>query len=235
MKVPPRLPDIDLTTVAQTPLFQGLAAKDLAEIMRQGQPRFAEKNSGFFMQGDPAERIYLLISGQLKLTQVNADGQQILLRAIGAYQLFGAVAMTQQETYPVTAEAMEDCTALTWSKTTIMALVGQFPQLALNAISMMAQYAQEFQERFRQMATERVERRLAHTLLRLAAQTGKKIPEGVWIDLPLTRQDLAEMTGTTLYTVSRLLTQWETQGLIIADRERIIIRFPHGLVSIAEA
>jgi CRP/FNR family transcriptional regulator, nitrogen oxide reductase regulator len=165
---------------------------------------------------------------------MNADGQQILMRAIGPYNLFGAVAMTQQETYPVSAETMEECAALAWTKPTIMGLIGRFPPLAINAIQLMAQYTQEFQERFRQLATERVERRLAHTLLRLASQTGKKIPEGVWIDLPLTRQDLAEMTGTTLYTVSRLLSQWEAQGLIIADRERIVIRFPHGLVSIAE-
>jgi len=234
MKEPARLPPIDLAALGQTGLFKTLATPDLEEICRQNQPRFAAKDASFFLQGDPADRIYLLLAGRLKLSQTNVDGQQVLMRAIGPYSLFGAVAMTQQETYPVTAEAMEDCAALTWTKPTIMALIGRFPQLALNAIQLMAQYTQEFQERFRQLATERVERRLAHTLLRLASQTGKKIPEGVWIDLPLTRQDLAEMTGTTLYTVSRILTQWETQGLIIADRERIVIRFPHGLVAIAE-
>ena len=186
------------------------------------------------MQGDPAERLYILLSGQVKLTQVNPDGQQILLRAIGAYNLFSVVVLAQVDTYPVTAEAMEDSTALGWAKADLMPFVERFPQFALNAIQMMAFHTQELQERFRQLATERVERRLAHTLLRLASQSGKKIPEGVLIDLPLTRQDLAEMTGTTLYTVSRLLTQWETQGLVIAQRTHIIIRYPHGLVSLAE-
>ncbi len=116
-----------------------------------------------------------------------------------------------------------------------MQFVTRYPTFAFNAIQMMAAHTQEFQERFRQMATERVERRLAQTLIRLASQSGRKVPEGILIDLPLTRQDLGEMTGTTLYTVSRLLTQWENQGLIIADRERIVIRFAHGLVSIAES
>jgi CRP/FNR family transcriptional regulator, nitrogen oxide reductase regulator len=234
MKESPRQPEIDYAAVAQTGLFKTLAARDLEAICREGRLRFVAKNAPFFLQGDPADRIYLLVTGQMKLTQTNPDGQQILMRAIGPYTLFGAVAMTQQETYPVTAETLEDCYALAWTKPVMMALVGRFPQLAINAIQLMAQSTQEFQERFRQLATERVERRLAHTLLRLAGQTGKKIPEGVWIDLPLTRQDLAEMTGTTLFTVSRLLTQWEKQGLIIADRERIVIRYPHGLVSIAE-
>jgi CRP-like cAMP-binding protein len=116
-----------------------------------------------------------------------------------------------------------------------MQFVTRYPTFALNAIQAMASHTQEFQERLRQMGTERVEHRLAHTLLRLASQTGKKMPDGVLIDLPLTRQDLGEMTGTTLYTVSRLLSQWESQGLIIADREHIVIRYPHGLVQIAES
>ena len=178
--------------------------------------------------------IFCFLAG-LSLTQINAEGQQALLRAIGPYNLFGAVVLAQVEEYPVSAEAQEDCTALGWNRDSLMQFVTRYPTFAFNAIEMMAAHTQEFQERFRQMATERVERRLAHTLIRLASQSGRKIPEGILIDLPLTRQDLGEMTGTTLYTVSRLLTQWENQGLIIADRERIVIRFPHGLVSIAES
>jgi len=116
----------------------------------------------------------------------------------------------------------------------MMLLVRQMPQLALNAIQFMAQHLQEFQDRYRELATQRVERRLARTILRLASQTGRKVEEGVLIDMPLTRQDLAEMSGTTLYTVSRTLSKWETDGLIISGREKVIIRFPHGLVAIAE-
>ena len=219
--------------LSQTILFKGLTREERTEIFLQGQVRRANKGSFFFMQGDPAGSLYVLRTGRVKLAQVDLDGQQILMRAIGPYSLFGAVALAQAEVYPVSAEAMEDCEAVAWPTATLMAFVGRFPRFALNAIQMMAFHAQEFQERFRQLATQRVERRLAHTLLRLASQSGVKTAEGVWIDLPLTRQDLAEMTGTTIYTVSRLLTQWETQGLVIADRERIVIRYPHGLVSLA--
>jgi CRP-like cAMP-binding protein len=108
------------------------------------------------------------------------------------------------------------------------------PKLALNAVRMMADHVLEFQERFSQLATERVERRLARSILRLASQAGRKIEDGVLIDLPLSRQDLAEMNGTTLYTVSRIMSQWEEQGLVRLGRERVVIRFPHGLVRIAE-
>lgn len=87
---------------------------------------------------------------------------------------------------------------------------------------------------FEQDPAERVERRIARTLLRLVRQSGRKVSEEVLIDIPLSRQDLAEMNGTTLFTVSRTLSQWEQQGLIQAGRERIVIVMPHGLVSIAE-
>jgi CRP-like cAMP-binding protein len=92
----------------------------------------------------------------------------------------------------------------------------------------------DLQDRYRELATERVERRVARALLRLARQAGKRTDEGVLLDLPLSRQDLGEMTGTTLYTVSRILSGWEQNGLILSGRERIIIRRPHELVIIAE-
>jgi CRP-like cAMP-binding protein len=227
-------PIIDYAAVAQTLLFKGIPESDLKDICAEAQLRKMSKGAFFFVQGDLAERQYMLLTGRVKLTQVSPDGQQTLLRAIGPYNLFGAVVLAQAEEYPVSAEANDESTALGWAKPVLMRFVARYPAFALNAIQLMAAHTREFQERFRQMATERVEHRLAHTLLRLASQSGVKIAEGVLIDLPLTRQDLGEMTGTTLYTVSRLLTQWEHQGLIIADRERIVIRYPHGLVTIAE-
>jgi CRP-like cAMP-binding protein len=106
--------------------------------------------------------------------------------------------------------------------------------LALNGLRMVAQRFRDLQRRYKELATERVERRVARTLLRLTRQTGKRTAEGVLLDLPLSRQDLGELTGTTLYTVSRILSRWEQEGLIITGRERVTVRKPHGLVSIAE-
>jgi CRP-like cAMP-binding protein len=134
----------------------------------------------------------------------------------------------------VTAEAAADSVVIYWSHEIIQALVQRFSRLALNALKIVAGNLREFQNRYRELATERVERRLARNVLRLASQTGRKTDEGVLLDLPLTRQDLAEMSGTTLFTVSRILSQWESQGLVRASREKLVITFPHGLVRIAE-
>jgi CRP-like cAMP-binding protein len=97
----------------------------------------------------------------------------------------------------------------------------------------MTRYIQEMQARYRELATEKVERRIAHALLRLTAQLGTRNETGQ-IELPFTRQELAEMSGTTLFTVSRTLSEWERRGLVETGRERVTIRTPHDLVKLAE-
>lgn len=193
-----------------------------------------EKDGFFFFQGDPAEAVFLIRRGRVKVTQVTQDGQQVLLRMAGADSLIGIIALVDQSSYPASAQAMDESLALCWSRPVITELVGQIPRLALNALQFMSGQLQHFQDRYRELATERVERRLARTVLRLANQAGKKTPQGVLIDLPLSRQDLAEMSGTTLYTVSRILSQWEAKDLVQLGRERVVIKFPHGLVLIAD-
>lgn len=220
--------------LAEIPLFKGLGSQQLEQILSHARRKRSAQGEFFFFQGDPAERLYLLERGRVKLTQSGIEGQQVLLQMIQSASVFGVVALAHDEQYPVFAEAAEDSEALYWNKTDLLPLINRYPQLALNAIKVLAGHVREFQERYRQLATERVERRLARTLLRLASQAGRKTPEGVLIDLPLTRRDLADMTGTTLYTVSRTLSRWEAQGLISSRRERVVIVFPHGLVSIAE-
>jgi CRP-like cAMP-binding protein len=94
-------------------------------------------------------------------------------------------------------------------------------------------YTEEMQARYRELATEQVDQRVARGLLRLTMQIGRKLPEG-GIEIILSRQDIAQMSGTTIFTISRIFSKWEQQGLIEAGRERVVIRNPHGLVSIAD-
>jgi CRP/FNR family transcriptional regulator, nitrogen oxide reductase regulator len=84
------------------------------------------------------------------------------------------------------------------------------------------------------MSTEQVEQRIAHALLRLAKQASRKVEGGIEINFPISRQDVAEMTGTTLYTVSRTLSGWEQNGLVESGRQRIVICDPHNLFLLAE-
>lgn len=223
-----------IEALRQVELFRDLSPADLVSILEAASYRRVERGSFFFQQGDATVLLYVLLSGQARLVQITPEGQQVILRVIRAGDMFGGVAALGMGEYPASAEATDDCQALAWDGATMNQLLERIPRLAINALRLLAQRIQELQDRLREMATERVERRVARTLLRLVRQAGCKVDEGILIDLPLSRQDLAEMAGTTLYTVSRILSQWEQQGLVEGGRARVLIRAPHALVAIAE-
>jgi CRP-like cAMP-binding protein len=110
----------------------------------------------------------------------------------------------------------------------------QTPVLAVNALRVLSERMGRLQDRVRELATERVERRIARALLRLVRHAGRRTDEGVAIDMAVTRQEIAELTGTTLFTVSRTLASWESADLVRTGRQRIVVLRPHGLVALAE-
>ncbi len=224
----------EMVQIRNISIFEGMPEKDVEAILRAAQNRRVAADSFFFQQEDPALHTYLLVEGQVKLMQVTLDGQQVILNIISPYTIFGLVAFTPESYYSASAQAVVDCLAYSWNQESLIQMGKRYPQLTLNAMGQMASRIKEFQGQIRTLSTERVERRLARAVLRLANQVGRKVENGVLIDMALTRQDLAEMSGTTLFTVSRILSQWEKQGLIDSGRERVIIRRPHGLVVIAE-
>lgn len=228
------MPGVEISIINKIPLFKGLSEKELAVVLAEASEKSFAEGSFLFYQDDPAERIFVLTSGRIKLYQLADDGQQVLMRVMTPGMMFAAISIVEGSVYPVSAEAAEDCRVLSWSQDTMLSLLQRYPPMALNALKVLAGHVREFQDRYRELATERVERRVARSVLRLASQAGRETAEGILLDLPLTRQDLAEMSGTTLFTVSRILSQWESKGLVLAGREKVVIRFPHGLVSIAE-
>ena len=157
------------------------------------------------------------------------------MRIIFPWQMFGALGAVRVEaTYPASAQALEDSTALAIKSKFLHELIKTRPYISLDLMNLMSSYIQEMQSRYRELATERVEQRVANALIRLAGQSGIRAEKEAVIVLSFSRQDVAEMTGTTLYTVSRLLSEWERQGIIETGRERISITKPHELVRIAE-
>lgn len=228
----PRKPD--RSVLASVPVFRGLDETALDAALEVAAPRFVAKNDTMFEQGDKAETFYVLVDGRLKVSQTTQAGQQVVIRYIGPGEFFGCVAVSGQTDYPGTATAVMDSVALGWDAAASKALMERFPKFAMNALSTMGSRVQEAHSRLRELATEQVEQRVARAVLRLAQQAGQKVQEGVRIEFPLTREDIAQMTGTTLHTVSRILSRWEDDGVISSGRQQIIIRKPHALVTIAE-
>jgi CRP-like cAMP-binding protein len=216
------------------PLFKGLSDEGLERAAALARRDKRAKGETLFEQGNQAEAFHLILAGRLKVSQVTTEGQQVIIRYLGPRDIAGCVAVCGGVPYPATATAVEDTWLLTWSRPRVAELAERHPAIALNAMRIMGGRMTELQERLKEMQTERVERRIAHALGRLVVQAGRRTDEGIEIDFPITRQDLAEMTGTTLHTVSRTLSEWEAAGIVASRRQKVVILHPHALVTIAE-
>lgn len=228
-----KLNPIDLRKVS---VFSKATDEDLKTFTENGVLRSIEEDEYFFLQGDPAVNFFILITGRAKLLQSNRVGQQVNLRTINEWQLFGALgAVRTGATYPASAQALEPSTALAIQSSLLREMMETRPYLNFGLMELMTGYIQEMQVRYRELATEHVERRVASTILRLASQIGVRSGENeMMVELPLSRQDVAEASGTTIFTVSRILAEWERQGFVETGRERVLIRNPHKLVQISE-
>lgn len=223
------------TKLTVTPLFEGLAQSEIEKVLEQASQLRLEADAYFFHQGNHAKRIYILLSGQVKVIQLTAEGQQVVMRMVNPIELFGCIAALTGGEYPASAQATKECLALSLHQDDIHRMMSIYPRMAINAFQIMVKRTHELQDRYRELATETVERRLAHALLRLMEQSGVESDGVIRLDMPLSRQDLAEMIGSTLYTVSRILSGWESRGLVEAGREKIAIVRPQSLSLIAEA
>ena len=218
----------------KAPLLRGLSASSLEEVAAKAMEKRVQAGGTLFREGEPASALYVLLVGRVKLTQVAADGHEVILRFVGPGEAVAALALFEDATYPLTASAVSESVLLVWHRDVLQELFQRHPALAVNAMRLLSERLREVQERFRELATERVAQRIARALLRLVRQAGRRVEGGVLIDLPLSRQDLAEMTGTTLYTVSRVLSEWEGQGILESARMKVLVKQPHALVAIAE-
>ncbi|MGH6818359.1 MAG: Crp/Fnr family transcriptional regulator, partial [Methylovirgula sp.] len=144
------------------------------------------------------------------------------------------VALFTDGRYPADAVTLAETLEASWSEAELLELMGRHPQIAINVIRIIGKRLQEVQERVRELATQRAERRVAHAVLRLAEQAGHRTGDGTAIEFPLRRRDLADISGTTLHTVSRILTAWAKAGLLVTRNRRLTIRKPSKILKIAE-
>jgi len=194
-----------------------------------------KNDESLFLQGEEASYSYLLAWGRVRLDQTTPDGRNVVIRFLGPGDLIGTVAVLRKKPYPATPVAVEDGMALFWSAAVKAKLLADHPVLAGNAIDLIGGRLEELQERLRELATQRVERRIAATLLRMVRQAGRRVEDGVEIPFVLSRNEIAEMNATTLHTVSRTLAAWEQEGILSGKRaSHLVITKPHRLVEIAE-
>ncbi|MEJ2012835.1 MAG: Crp/Fnr family transcriptional regulator [Anaerolineales bacterium] len=218
----------------QAKIFTGLSEPEVDALARYFQIRELEDDTFLVHEGEPARTFFILLAGQVKILQTSAEGFEVILHILGPGDIIGALPAIGEGTYPASALTIGAAVAATIRATEFNQLLDQFPQLTKNLLRFATRVVQSSHRKIRELATERVERRIARALSRLAGQLGREFESGILLDFPLTRQDLAELTGTTVFTVSRILNDWERQGVLELGRERIVIVSPQRLVEIGE-
>ena len=223
-----------LALLGKTNIFRDLNPAQLKEILSSAHRFQAKRHSFLFHQGEPANSFYVLLEGNARLTQITPEGRQVIMHYFGPGDVMAVIVVLANAEYPASAEATTDCVILSWDREVAFRHMEKYPRLAIKGMEMVAGRFWELQNRYLELATQRVERRVAHAVLRLTRQGNGRDSQQPLPTLSLSRQDLAEMTGTTLFTVSRICSQWEQQGILDTGREQITLLQPKELTAIAE-
>jgi CRP-like cAMP-binding protein len=216
-------------------IFDGLNKAEREQWLARGESLTLKRGHVLARQGEPARVFCLVETGSLKLLQLTADGTEVIVRFVSPGEPFGGVVALNEAPYPVSAHVVQPSVVRAWNRAALAELLGQYPQVRVNLMREMATHMTDALTRVRELTTARVDQRLAQTLLRLSRQCGQTGTEGILITQPLTRQELADLAGTTLYTVSRTLTKWESLGLIESRKRLLLLRSPEQLLHVAGA
>ena len=221
------------TLIQRFSLFAGISLTDCSNIVSGAREKHFPRKQTIFAQGDPVRQILLLLSGCVKLTQSGQDGSEVILRLHGPGEVVGALGMCIEGGHGSTAQTTEPTLALIWDVPTFGNVLERFPVFRRNLITVVEARLHEMDQRFREVSTEKVAPRLSSQLVRLSNQVGKRVNGDVAINL--SRAELAQLTGTTLFTVSRLLCEWETLGIVCNKRECVLLRDLTALQGMSQA
>jgi CRP-like cAMP-binding protein len=224
-----------LDFLAHSPLFAPLPAAEQARLAKQLVRRAWDKDAYLFLEGDPAERLLFVLDGRVKMLKHSESGRETILATFGPGQIVGEVGVLLGEIYPATAQALEPSVTLSLPRSAYISLIRTHPDLAWALIVELGARLQRAHEQMRSLAVEKVDRRVARALLRMASTAGQRLEGGaVLIALPLTRQDIADMAGTVIETAIRTLSKFQKQGWVETREGRIVLLQPHHLVALAE-
>lgn len=211
------LPDIPVVELLRhLPLFADLSDADLDGLAGQTRADRFDRETVIFYQGDACDRVWLLRQGRVKIVYHETDGREVILEMITPGEVFGGAVLFLPQ-HPATAKAMEDSETISFSSESYARFLSTHPQATLKIIRLLGTRLHSMMS-LQVLAGERVERRMAHILLKLANRVGRAEPGGILITIPLSRQDLADMAGTTLETAIRTMSRFRTQGIIETRR-----------------
>jgi CRP-like cAMP-binding protein len=224
--------DLRLKILGRAPFFKGLTPADLAKINTLFHEKGYTAGEMICAAGDPAERLFVIAEGRVGLLRHSLTGKEILLDILAAGEFFGSFSTSMDDVYLETAQAQTQTCVLTIGRDTFRHILDQYPAVALKVLDIMAERLQASNERIHQLSVLPVEGRIASILLRLSDKFGERREAGLLIQVPLSRDDLAAMTGTTTESASRVMSQFQKDGLIQSGRKWVAVTDREGLEAI---
>jgi CRP-like cAMP-binding protein len=214
------------------PLFLGISQADCVRICSVARVKEFGRGEMLHIEGDPVQQVILLTAGIAKITQLGLSGSEVILRLAVPGDILDSGSLAAAGRHSTTAQTFRLCRALVWDATAFKSLVEPFPIMHRNMNRIIGEHLNEMEERFREVSTERVPLRIARQLMRLLKKVGQPVDGAHKIEL--SREELAQMTGTTLFTVSRLLSAWEARGMVKPRRESVVICDVRALRAVCE-
>ncbi len=214
-------------------VFAGLPDREIDGLAAVAQEQTHRAREYVFMEGDPARWLYVVRSGHVKIVRHSRTGRDVVLEMLGPGEVFGGVAVIEQRPYPAAAQAVEPSVVVRLPAETILALSERYPSLIREMALVIGRRLRAAHESVTSLAVDPVEARLAARLLRLAEGDGTRGPRGITLPFHLTRQSLADMTGTTVETTIRVLSRWLKDGVVEDADGRLVIRDVAALRSAA--
>ncbi|MCL4536941.1 MAG: Crp/Fnr family transcriptional regulator [Nitrospirae bacterium] len=221
-----------LEDLKRIPIFSALNDEELKEIQSFLIRENFKKKQEIFSEGDPSDWFYILVNGKVKITKLSHDGREIIIELISPPDFFGGFAVLKGFPYPANAVAMEDSNVIKISRYNLLKVIDRFPNVMYDITSNLGDRIREFHDTLKNIALERVESRIAALLLKLADKAGEKKDKTILINIRLTKQDIAEMVGTTVETAIRVMSKFKKSGFIDDKDGKVLIKDLDALHSI---
>jgi CRP/FNR family transcriptional regulator len=206
-----------------TPIFRKLSVEDRARLAPYAQVRDYVRGEQIFVEGSPSDHYYSIVSGRVKVFKMTPAGKDVILEIFGVGDPLGAVAVYEGWPFPASAVALEDTTCLTIERSAFFALLEKHPTLVRGLLLGLTHRLIELTNRLIELTGGRVEPRFARLFLKLANEVGKPQGGGTFIPMPLSRQELADLTGTTIETAIRIMSRWGKQRIVLTEKDGFLL------------
>jgi len=216
------VPSVD-ESIRKTALFRRLSPEDRQRLAAVAHVREYDKGAIIFGEGDPSDSMFTIVTGRVKVSKMTARGTDVILELFGPGDPVGAVAVYESRAYPASATAIEPTTCLLIPRQAFFSLLETYPTMVRGLLVGLTHRLVELTNRLTELSGGRVEARLARFLLKLADDIGQRRTDGTFIPLVLSRQEIADMIGTTIETAIRIMSRWGKDNIVRTEKDGFVV------------